>query len=76
MVNLTPAIISMALFIAITYSAPTIIKKPTNIKPIDDLVKMSIIQREFMMTGTILAGVIVLLTIYIMDEVLQGKPLF
>lgn len=76
MVNLTPVIISMALFIAITYSAPTIIRSPTNVKPIDDLVKMSIVQREYMMTGTILAGLLIYLTMYITDEVLKGKPLF
>lgn len=59
------AIIGMALFIAITYSAPLIIKSPTNIKPVDDLVKMSIVQREYMMTGVILAGLIVYLSEYI-----------
>jgi len=76
MANLTPVIIAMALFIAITYTAPLIIRRPTNIKPVDDLVKMSIVQRQYMMTGTILVGLITYLTFYIAHEVLQGKPLF
>lgn len=66
--QLTPSIISMALFILITYSAPQIIKNSTNIKPIDDLVKMSIVQREFMMSGTILIGLIAYLTDYIIKK--------
>lgn len=62
------SIIAMALFIAITYLAPLIIKAPTNIKPVDDLVKMSIVQREYMMTGVILIGLIMYLTEYIMKK--------
>jgi len=76
MVNLTPAIVAMFLFLVITYSAPEIIKKPTNVKPLDDLVKMSIVQRQYMMTGTILIGAIILGTNYITDEVLKGQKLF
>lgn len=74
--NLTPAIIAMFLFILITYSAPQIFKKPTNFKPLDDLVKMSIVQKQYMMTGTILMGVIILATNYIIEEFLKGQKLF
>ena len=62
------SVIAMALFIAITYLAPIIIKPPTNVKPIDDLVKMSIVQRQYMMTGVILIGIIVYLTDYIKEK--------
>jgi hypothetical protein len=62
------SVIAMALFIAITYLAPIIIKTPTNVKPIDDLVKMSIVQRQYMMTGVILIGIIVYLTDYIKEK--------
>ena len=62
------SVIAMALFIAITYLAPIIIKSPTNVKPIDDLVKMSIVQRQYMMTGVILIGIIVYLTDYIKEK--------
>lgn len=66
--ELQSPIIAMALFIAITYLAPLVIKAPTNIKPVDDLVKMSIVQRQYMMTGVILMGLIVYLTNYIMEK--------
>ena len=66
--KLQSSIIAMALFIAITYAAPKVIKEPTNVKPIDDLVKMSIVQREYMMTGTILIGIIAFLTDYFMKR--------
>ena len=62
------SVIAMALFLAITYLAPIIIKSPTNVKPIDDLVKMSIVQRQYMMTGVILIGIIVYLTDYIKEK--------
>jgi hypothetical protein len=62
------SVIAMALFLAITYLAPIIIKTPTNVKPIDDLVKMSIVQRQYMMTGVILIGIIVYLTDYIKEK--------
>jgi len=66
--KLQSSIIAMALFIAITYAVPMLIKKPTNVKPIDDLVKMSIVQREYMMAGTILIGIIAFLTDYFMKR--------
>lgn len=62
------SVIAMSIFIAITYLAPIIIKTPTNVKPIDDLVKMSIVQRQYMMTGVILIGIIVYLTNYIKEK--------
>ncbi len=62
------SVIAMSLFLAITYLAPIIIKTPTNVKPIDDLVKMSIVQRQYMMTGVILIGIIVYLTDYIKEK--------
>jgi len=62
------SVIAMALFLAITYLAPIIIKTPTNVKPIDDLVKMSIVQMQYMMTGVILIGIIVYLTDYIKEK--------
>ena len=62
------SVIAMALFLAITYLAPIIIKTPTNVKPIDDLVKMSIVQRQYLMTGVILIGIIVYLSDYIKEK--------
>ena len=68
--NLRPVIIAMALYIAISVLIPRIVKKPTGIQPIDDLVMTIIAQKDSLMSGTILIGLIVLATNYIQDELL------
>ena len=68
--NLRPVIIAMALYIAISILIPRIIKNPTGIKSIDDLVMTIIAQKDSLMSGTILIGLIVLGTNYIQDELL------
>jgi hypothetical protein len=68
--NLRPVIIAMALYIAISVLIPRIIKKPTGIQPIDDLVMTIIAQKDSLMSGTILIGIVVLATNYIQDELL------
>lgn len=61
-------ILSMAIYIALMTIVPSIIKKPTGISVIDDLVMSMIVQKDFMMSGTILTGIIMFLTGYIQDE--------
>lgn len=68
--TLRPVIIAMAVYITINMLLPRILKKPTGIQVIDDLVMMSISHRDSLMTGTILIGIIVLITNYIQDELL------
>jgi hypothetical protein len=68
--NLRPVIIAMALYIAISILVPRIIKKPSGIKAVDDLVMTIIAQKDSLMSGTILIGLIVLGTNYIQDELL------
>ena len=68
--TLRPVIIAMALYITIGTLVPRIVKKPTNIQVIDDLVMTLISQKGSMMSGTILIGLIVLATNYIQDELL------
>ena len=68
--NLRPVIIAMALYITILTIVPRIIKKPTGIQVVDDLVMTMIAQKGSMMSGTILVGLIVLATNYIQDELL------
>ncbi len=58
----------MTLYIAVNILLPRIITKPTGFQPLDDLVMTSIAQRESLMSGTILIGLIVLGTNYIQDE--------
>jgi len=60
----------MALYLAISQIVPEILKKPTNIKLIDDIVAMLIAQRGSLTSGAILTGLIVFITNYINDEFL------
>ena len=68
--TLRPVIIAMTLYLAISKIVPELLKKPTNIKFIDDIVAMLIAQRGSLMSGAILTGVIAFLTNYIGDEFL------
>ena len=68
--TLRPVIIAMAVYITINVLLPRILKKPTGIQVIDDLVMMSISHRDSLMTGIILIGIIVFITNYIQDELL------
>tara|TARA_B110001450_G_C17167811_1_gene298057 strand:+ start:251 stop:472 length:222 start_codon:yes stop_codon:yes gene_type:complete len=68
--TLRPVIIGMALYLAISQIVPEILKKPTNIKFIDDIVAMLIAQRGSLTSGAILTGMIILITNYINDEFL------
>lgn len=68
--TLRPVIIAMALYIAISILIPRIIKKPTGIKVLDDLVMTIISQQDSLMSGTILIGIIILATNYIQEELL------
>lgn len=60
----------MALYITISTLVPRIATKPTGIQVIDDLTMSIIAQRDSMMSGAILIGLIVLATNYIQDELL------
>ena len=68
--SLRPVIIAMALYVTITTLIPRIIKKPTGVQVVDDLVMTIISQKGSMMSGTILIGLIILATNYIQDELL------
>jgi len=68
--SLRPVIIGMALYIVLSHVLPKIIKKPIGVKPIDEINMLLIANRSFLMAGTILAGLIVLLANYINIELL------
>ena len=68
--TLRPVIIAMALYLAISKIVPELLKKPTTVKFIDDVVAMLIAQRGSLMSGAILTGLITFLTNYISDEFL------
>ena len=66
--SLRPVIIAMALYITINILVPRIVTKPSCIQVVDDLIMKIIAEKDSMMSGTILIGLIVLATNYIQDE--------
>ena len=66
--NLRHVIIAMAVYLAIATLIPRVVKKPTGIQPVDDIVMTLIAQKGSLMSGTIIIGLVVLATNYIEDE--------
>ena len=66
--NLRPVIIAMAVYLAIATLIPRVVKKPTGIQPVDDIVMTLIAQKGSLMSGTIIIGLVVIATNYIEDE--------
>ena len=66
--SLRPVILAMAIYLALAIVIPKIIKKPTGIQPIDDIVMTLIAQKGSLMSGTVLIGLVVLATNYIENE--------
>jgi hypothetical protein len=63
--TLRPVIIATALYLVLSVMVPRLVKKPTGIKLIDDLIMYLVAQKGFLMSGTILVGIIVYLSNYI-----------
>ena len=68
--TLRPVIVSMALYISIATHVPILFKKPTNVKFVDDITLSIIRQKEMLMSGTIIIGLITLGTNYINEELI------
>jgi hypothetical protein len=66
--NLRPVIIAMALYLTIATLIPRVIKKPTGVKILDDIVMALIAERGSLMSHTIILGIVVLGTNYIHEE--------
>ena len=60
----------MALWIAVVSIVPKVVKKSTGIQPIDELVMYIMSQKDSMMQGTLLIGLIILATNYIGEELM------
>ena len=65
--TLTPVVFAMFTYICLVLIVPKIIKEPTGIKAIDDIVLLLISQKGSLMSGTILIGLIVYLSRFIQD---------
>jgi len=68
--TLRPVIIAMAVYLTIAIIVPRIIKKPSGIKFLDDIVMALIAEKGALMSHTILVGIVVLATNYIHEEFL------
>lgn len=66
--TLRPVIIAMALYIFIHILTPRVIKKPTGINPLDEIIMTIMSQQGSLTSGAILVGLIVLGTNYIQEE--------
>jgi len=60
----------MALYITVCTLVPILFKKPTGVQVIDDITLSIIRQKEMLMSGTIIVGLITLGTNYIHDELI------
>lgn len=66
--NLRPVIIAMTMYLVLVTMIPKLIKKPTGVNFVDDLVMLIISQQDAMMSGIILTGILVLSSKYINEE--------
>jgi hypothetical protein len=69
--TLRPVIIAMALYLALSMLVPKIVKKPTGIKVVDDLVMYLVAQKGFLVSGVILFGLVMYFTNYINERMLE-----
>lgn len=68
--TLRPVIIGMTVYIILANVLPKIIKEPTGFAPLDELNMLLIAQKGSMMSGSILAAIIVYAANYINEEML------
>lgn len=68
--NLRPVIIAMAVYLAIVTVVPKVVTKSTGIQAVDDLVMHIIAQKDSLMQGTLLIGIVMLASNYIGDELM------
>ena len=65
--NYQPVLISMFIYLLLNQLLPTIIKKPTGIEPLDNVVMLLISEQQSVMSGILLTGIITALTVYIIE---------
>jgi hypothetical protein len=63
--TLRPVIIASALYLVFSVMVPRLVKKPTGIKLVDELIMYLVAQKGFLMSGTILVAVSTYLANYI-----------
>ena len=63
--TLRPVIIASALYLVFSVMIPRLVKKPTGIKLVDELIMYLVAQKGFLMSGAILIAVLTYLANYI-----------
>jgi len=71
--RLNPCLSAMVVYITLVVLVPKIIKKPTGIQFVDDIVLLLISQKGSLMSGTILVGLIVYLSKYVQDYIASSS---
>jgi hypothetical protein len=66
--NLRPVIITMAVYLAFAVLIPRLVKKPTGIRAVDDVVMALIAQKHQLMSNLIVVGASVLVAGYVQDQ--------
>lgn len=66
--NLRPVIFTMAVYLVVASLVPRLVKKPTGIRAVDDIVMALIAQKHQMMSNLIVVGACVLLSNYIQEQ--------
>lgn len=66
--NLRPVIFTMAAYLLIASIVPRVVKKPTGIRAVDDIVMTLISQKHQMMSNLIVVGACVLLANYAQER--------
>ena len=67
--TLRPVIVSMVVYLVLVNIVPRLVKKPTGVKVLDDIVLLLISQKGSIMSGTILVGLIAYISGYIQEYV-------
>jgi hypothetical protein len=73
MTNLQPVVISMVIYLILSQLLPKLIKEPTGIEVVDDVVILIISQRNNLTAGAALVGLVTVLTQYVLTEMLETE---
>jgi hypothetical protein len=71
--SLNPIIGALITYLALVVLVPKIIKEPTGIKVVDDVVLLLIAQKGSLMSGTILIAIVVFLSKYVQGYLGGGE---
>ena len=71
--SLSPIVSALVTYLSLVVLVPKIIKEPTGIKVVDDVVLLLIAQKGSLMSGTILIAIVVFLSKYVQGYLGGGE---